>query len=168
MWLRQLATRDCFLQWKSAAALLAKEHVFMFGARKMLKVYFRSYRAAGQAYWRPDPYCKCDLDPLYGLKSHLGKDVEAQAVNVADVSQTKQAGEEAAGQHAHGQVEPDGQTFTYNSTVGANNITRGQNTTGVWVRVCVRVSVYVYLTALFCTALCKSLMQIVCHFFLSV
>lgn len=40
--------------------------------------------------------------------SHLHKYIEAQIVDVVDVTQSKQAGEQAAGQHAHGQVQPDG------------------------------------------------------------
>lgn len=44
-------------------------------------------------------------------ESHLDKYVEAQAVDVVDVTQSKQAGEQAAGQHAHCQVQPNGQAL---------------------------------------------------------
>lgn len=33
--------------------------------------------------------------------SHLDKYIEAQAVDVVEITQSKQAGEQAAGQHAH-------------------------------------------------------------------
>lgn len=35
------------------------------------------------------------------MMSHLDKYIEAQAVDVVDITQSKQAGEQAAGQHAH-------------------------------------------------------------------
>lgn len=43
--------------------------------------------------------------------SHLDEDVEAQTVDVVDVAQSKQAGEQAATEHAHGQVQSDGQAL---------------------------------------------------------
>ena len=43
--------------------------------------------------------------------THLDRDVEGQAVDVVDVAQTKQAGEQPAAQHAHRQVQPDGQAL---------------------------------------------------------
>lgn len=43
--------------------------------------------------------------------SHLDKYVEAQAVDVVDVTQSKQAGEQAAGQHACRQVQPNRQAL---------------------------------------------------------
>lgn len=46
-----------------------------------------------------------------GDDSHLDEDVEAQTVDVVDVAQSKQAGEQAATEHAHGQVQSDGQAL---------------------------------------------------------
>ena len=42
---------------------------------------------------------------------HLDRDVKGQAVDVVDVAQTEQAGEQPAAQHAHRQVQPDGQAL---------------------------------------------------------
>lgn len=43
--------------------------------------------------------------------SHLSKYIEAQVVDVVDVTQSKQAGKQAAGQHAHSQVQSNGQAL---------------------------------------------------------
>ena len=42
---------------------------------------------------------------------NLDENVEGQTVDVVDVAQPKEAGEEAAGQHPHRQVEADGQAL---------------------------------------------------------
>lgn len=42
---------------------------------------------------------------------HLDEDVKAQAVDVVDVAQAKQACKQATAEHAHCQVESDGQAL---------------------------------------------------------
>lgn len=42
---------------------------------------------------------------------HLDEDVEAQAVDVVHIAQAKQAGKQTATEHAHCQVESDGQAL---------------------------------------------------------
>lgn len=48
---------------------------------------------------------------IHNVESHLDKYIEAQAVDVVDVAQSEQAGEQAAGQHAHCQVQSDGKAL---------------------------------------------------------
>ena len=50
---------------------------------------------------------------------HLDRDVKGQAVDVVDVAQTEQAGEQPATQHAHRQVQPDGQALPDDATARA-------------------------------------------------
>lgn len=54
-------------------------------------------------------------------ESHLDEHVEAQIVDVVDVAQSEQAGEQAAGQHAHGEVQSDGQALPDDATAWAHN-----------------------------------------------
>lgn len=49
--------------------------------------------------------------------THLHKYVEAQAVDVVDVTQTEEAGEDAAAQHPRRQVQPDGQPLADDAAV---------------------------------------------------
>ena len=55
--------------------------------------------------------------------AHLDGDVEAEAVNVVDVSQAKDAGENAAAQHSHRQVEADRQTLADDAAVETGHMT---------------------------------------------
>jgi len=48
--------------------------------------------------------------------TNLNKYIEAKAVDVIDVSQSKQTGEKTTGQHAHSQVQTNGQTLSNDST----------------------------------------------------
>lgn len=43
------------------------------------------------------------------IRPRLYKDVEAQAVNVVEVSESEQTREQSTGQHSHSEVESDGQ-----------------------------------------------------------
>lgn len=43
--------------------------------------------------------------------SHLDKYIETQVVDVVDITQSKQAGEQATGQHADSQVQANGQAL---------------------------------------------------------
>lgn len=53
--------------------------------------------------------------------SHLDKYIETQAVDVVDITQSKQAGKQATSQHAHSQVQSNGQTFPYDATAWAHS-----------------------------------------------
>lgn len=53
----------------------------------------------------------CDGARVSAL-SHLDEYVEAQTVDVVEVTQAEQAGEQAAGQHAHGEVQANGQPLS--------------------------------------------------------
>lgn len=61
-----------------------------------------------------------DLE-MHNDESHLDKYVEAQAVDVVDVAQSKQAGEQAAGQHAHRQVQPNRQALPDDAAAQAHS-----------------------------------------------
>lgn len=54
------------------------------------------------------------------LVPHLDKNIEGQAVDVVDVAQAEQAGEQATAQHAHRQVQPDGQAFPNDAAAGVH------------------------------------------------
>ena len=54
-----------------------------------------------------------------GFVPHLDRDVKGQAVDVVDVAQAEQAGEQPATQHAHRQVQPDGQALPDDATARA-------------------------------------------------
>ncbi len=45
------------------------------------------------------------------MTTHLDKYIEAQAVDVVDITESKQAGEQTTGQHAHRQVQSNGQAL---------------------------------------------------------
>lgn len=62
---------------------------------------------------------------VHGDDSHLDEDVEAQTVDVVDVAQSKQAGEQAATEHAHGQVQSDGQALP-NDTAAQRTVMTSQ------------------------------------------
>lgn len=58
----------------------------------------------------------CFINGYYYLlkhydETHLDSYIETQAVDVVDVTQSKQAGKQATGQHAHSQVQSNGQTL---------------------------------------------------------
>lgn len=53
--------------------------------------------------------------------SHLDKYIEAQAVDVVEITQSKQAGEQAAGQHAHRQVQSNGQALPDDAAARAHS-----------------------------------------------
>lgn len=62
-------------------------------------------------------HCVCVCLQLSSSKwFHLDKYVEAQTVDVVDVAQSKQAGEQATCQHAHSQVQANGQTLPNDAT----------------------------------------------------
>lgn len=54
-------------------------------------------------------------------ESHLDEYVEAQAVDVVDVTESKQAGEEATGQHACRQVQANGQALPDDAAAWAHS-----------------------------------------------
>lgn len=56
--------------------------------------------------------CLCSRWAHGRVSSHLDEDIEAQTVDVVEVTQSEQAGEQAAGQHAHGEVQANGQALS--------------------------------------------------------
>ncbi len=68
-----------------------------------------------QYFWS-NKYSLDDHKRLLSYDTHLNKYIEAQAMDVIDVSQAKQTGEKTTGQHAHSQVQANGQTLSNYST----------------------------------------------------
>lgn len=56
--------------------------------------------------------CLCSRQSHDRVLSHLDEYIEAQTVDVVEITQSEQAGEQAAGQHAHGEVQANGQALS--------------------------------------------------------